>query len=179
MLKISKFADYATVALAEMAHNPRRTFSAARIAAVLGTGLPTAAKLLKILAIENLVVFHEGPGGGYALARPAKSISLAEIIDAGELQPLGMTDCSGAEGPCAREAGCRVRANWRRVNAAVRALLEDVKLSDMIEPAAPARPRSRARSATIGLAAIGGRRNSPASNETPQTGESLREVFAL
>ena len=51
-----------------------------------------------------------GAGGGFALARPAAEISLADIVEAVE-GPIAMTVCSGHEDPsdCALDAHCRVK----------------------------------------------------------------------
>jgi len=156
MLRISKLADYGTVMMSLMARAPRETYSAAKISERLGVGQPTARKILKLLARGELVLAQRGVHGGYALARSPEAISVAQIIDAIEGIPTGLTECSSMPGVCAQESGCPIRSNWRKISQAVRHALEDVKLSDLIvpEPAAarvefvamptkPGRPRVR------------------------------------
>ena len=55
----------------------------------------------------GLVVSTRGAAGGYALARPARDISAAQIIDALE-GPVAITECSSASGTCSLESICGV-----------------------------------------------------------------------
>jgi DNA-binding IscR family transcriptional regulator len=48
--------------------------------------------------------------------------------------PIGMTECSLAEGQCERESLCGVRSNWQHVNSVVDSALRAVSLSDMLKP---------------------------------------------
>lgn len=143
MLRISKLADYGTMVTAYMARRPDQLFSAGEIAQALNLGQPTVSKILKMLGRDMLVVSVRGAAGGYTLARSPELITVAEIIDAMEEQPFGLTECSAVEGACTQEDTCIIRGNWRRINGAVRRALEDVSLADMIRPL-PARAPVRA-----------------------------------
>jgi DNA-binding IscR family transcriptional regulator len=94
------------------------------------------SKILKSLARHGLLVAVRGLRGGYSLSRPPDRISMADIVDALEEQPFGMTQCSAASGLCAREADCGVRAGWRTINGIVRQALEDVSVASMVQPVA-------------------------------------------
>ncbi len=137
MLRISKITDYGTLVLTHMACFPESVFSAATLAAVLGVGQPTVAKVLKVLTRAGLVCSTRGLHGGYTLGRPPAEISVADIVDALEEQTFGLTECSATSGLCGLEPSCRIRANWMRINAVVRRALEDVTLADMAQPALP------------------------------------------
>jgi FeS assembly SUF system regulator len=130
MLRISKLTDYATVVLACLADAPAGHHSAAEVAARTGVAAPTVSKLLKELHKYGLVRSTRGARGGYALARPAASISAAEIIDAVE-GPVSLTECSGHPGLCEIEGSCRVGSAWQRVNDAIRRALGEVKLTHL------------------------------------------------
>jgi FeS assembly SUF system regulator len=134
MLRISKIIDYGTLVLTYMAGSPERVFSAADLAATLGLGQPTVSKVLKSLGQHQLVTSSRGAKGGYVLGRPAAQISIANIIDALEDQPFGLTECSSVPGACSVEAGCRIRTNWQRINSVIRRTLEDVSVADMLSP---------------------------------------------
>lgn len=140
MLRISKLADYATGVMSLAAREPQEVHSAAKIAVSLGIGQATASKILKLLAQGGLVRAQRGVKGGYVLARAAERISLAEIIDAIEGMPLGLTECSSAPGLCVQESGCLVRGNWQRISVTIRRALEGVTLADMVLPVAPRVP---------------------------------------
>ncbi|HEY9279370.1 MAG TPA: SUF system Fe-S cluster assembly regulator [Eoetvoesiella sp.] len=135
MLRISKIVDYGTLVLTHMAGYPDRVFSATDLAASLGLGRPTVSKVLKALGRHNLVQSTRGAQGGYALSRPADQISVAQIIDALEEQPFGLTECTSTPGVCGFESACQIRVNWQRINAVVRRTLEDVSVADMVLPA--------------------------------------------
>ena len=142
MLRISKLADYATAVMSLAARRPEEVHSAAKIALRLGIGQATVSKILKLLAQGGLVTAQRGVNGGYVLARPPERISLAEIIDAIEGIPLGLTECSSTPGLCVQESGCLVRGNWQRISVAIRRALEGVSLADMVLPALPPAPVS-------------------------------------
>ena len=107
MLRISRLTDYATVILASLADGALA--SATDIAERTHIGLPTVSKLLKELQHAGLVRSVRGAHGGYQLARPAASISAAEIIDAVE-GPVALTECAGGAGNCDIET-CALTAN--------------------------------------------------------------------
>src|SRR3546814_10864591 len=65
------------------------------------------------------------------LARPAASISLADIIEAVE-GPIAMTACiEETRHECALEENCRVRPHWSAVNGAIRGALAGVTLDSL------------------------------------------------
>ena len=133
MLRMSKLADYGTVVMAAMARDPLGVYSAAALAAKLGIGAPTVAKILKILAREGLVVAIRGARGGYRLQGPPAEISVARIIRAMD-GPIGMTECSTIPGLCSQEKRCTVRANWMRVNEIVLGVLQGITLEQLNRP---------------------------------------------
>lgn len=134
MLRVSKIIDYGTLVLTYMASEPRRYFSAADLAQTLGLGPPTVSKVLKALSRHELVRSLRGAHGGYALSRPAAQISIAQVVDALDEQPFGLTECSASPGACSFEADCRIRSNWLRINNVIRRTLEDISIADMAQP---------------------------------------------
>jgi len=137
MLRVSKIIDYGTLVLTHMASDPGRLFSAADLAATLGLGQPVVSKVLKSLTQQDIVKSTRGARGGYTLSRAAEDISIADIIDALDEQPFGLTECTATPGACSVEAACSIRSNWQRINAIVRKTLEQVSIADMVNPLAP------------------------------------------
>lgn len=133
MLRVSRLTDYATVVMTCIAAHPGDVLSTAQIADEARLELPTVSKLLKSLGHAGLVESFRGVNGGYRLARPASAISLAQIVEALE-GPIGMTECSLAEGQCDRESQCGVRGSWQRINNVVDNALRAVTLADMLKP---------------------------------------------
>lgn len=136
MLRVSKIIDYGTLLLTHMASDPQRVFSATDLASALGLGQPVVSKVLKSLAQREIVKSTRGARGGYALGRAPEDISIADIIDALDDQPFGLTECTATPGACSVEAACNIRSNWHRINAAVRKTLEQVSVADMVNPTA-------------------------------------------
>ena len=134
MLRMSKLADYGTIVMAYMAQDPVKVCSTVEIAASSGLELPTVSKILKLLARNELVVSRRGPRGGYMLAHQPREISVADIIDAIEGQPMGLTECGSVPGLCMRESSCSVRANWQRISHVIRATLRRVTLAELAHP---------------------------------------------
>ena len=141
MLRVSRRTDYATVVMTCIAAHPTEVLSAVQIADEARLELPTVSKLLKALGHATLVESFRGVNGGYRLARSADNISLAEIVEAIE-GPIGMTECSIADGQCDREAQCGVRGSWQLVNNVLDKALRAVSLADMLK-SQPARPLRR------------------------------------
>lgn len=150
MLRVSRLTDYATVVMTCIATHSGEVLSTAQIADEAQLELPTVSKLLKSLSHAGLVESFRGVNGGYRLARPAAAITLAQIVEAME-GPLGMTECSTADGQCERASQCGVRGSWQRINDVVARALRAVSLADMIKPPA------RAIVATVALSQLKGR----------------------
>jgi FeS assembly SUF system regulator len=136
MLRMSKLTDYGTMVLAELAANGDGLSTAGQVADATHLGQPTVSKLLKSLVHAGLVVSTRGVQGGYTLARPAATISAAEILDALE-GPVAITECSSSRGGCDLESFCRVGTAWQRINHSIRRALETVSLADLQEQHEP------------------------------------------
>lgn len=136
MLRMSKLTDYGTVVLTYLAGEPGRLHAASEIAEQVRVALPTVSKVLKTLVRGGLVASHRGTKGGYALARPAERITVAQVLAVLE-GPIGLTECSSNPGQCVQETSCSVRGNWQRINLAIRRALEDVTLAEMVQPMKP------------------------------------------
>ena len=132
MLRISKLTDYGTVLLAYLAANRSTIYSAAQIAGATRISMPTASKLLKLLARSGLVISCRGINGGYQLSRDPSKISVTDIIDALE-GPISITECSGSSCVCDFENTCNVSISWQKINILIRDMLDDVSLKDLLE----------------------------------------------
>ena len=137
MLRISKMSDYAILLMVELARDGE-TLSAHTLADRIRVEVPTASKLLKLLAGAGLLESFRGISGGYCIKRPAGQISVAAVIAAIE-GPIAMTECSVEPGLCHQEDHCSLRSNWRRISVAVNHALESVSLAEMSVPLPKAR----------------------------------------
>lgn len=111
MLRLSKKADYALMAMKHLALRADAGASSAReIAEHYDIPIELMAKVLQRLARSGLLTSLQGTRGGYILARPAALVSVADVIQAVD-GPLSVTACgSGAtEENCEQFAKCNVR----------------------------------------------------------------------
>jgi FeS assembly SUF system regulator len=138
-------ADYAVVTMTAAArHCGHARISAQHLAEETGLPVPTVQKLVSKLSAARLLRSSRGAHGGLMLARPAAAISLADIIEAVE-GPIAMAACSErlrnetGRHDCSLESACSVRPHWPLVDAALRAALAGVSLSQLAVPAPAAR----------------------------------------
>ncbi len=149
MIRVTRLADYGILLMTWFAQSEarhRRLTKDAPVPLVSATGLaqqtglpaPTVSKLLRQLASSSLLVSSRGVRGGYRLARPASTISVADLLRALD-GPLALTDCIDRDSDCAIESICTTRPTWNRINAALVAALTAITLEDMVaEPVATA-----------------------------------------
>lgn len=134
MIRLSRLTDYGIVLMAHLATRTGEGAQAAReLSFETGLPLPVVSKILKCLARGGLLASHRGAKGGYALARPARRITVPEMIRVLE-GPIGLTECTQHPGACPQEASCHVREPWQRINDVVRTALANVTLADLVAP---------------------------------------------
>ena len=123
MLRLSKKAEYALMALKDLASRPEAEAASARdIAQRYAIPVELMAKVLQRLARKQLLVSHYGTRGGYLLARPASRVSVADIIEAID-GPVTVTVCTSADDECDQYATCNIRDPlWRIKDQIVNAL---------------------------------------------------------
>ena len=88
------------------------------------------AKVLQRLARRGLLTSHQGTRGGYTLAKPSSSISVADIIQAID-GPLTVTACSTDDEQCEQFTKCNVRDPLWRIKDRIIAALETVSLAEI------------------------------------------------
>jgi FeS assembly SUF system regulator len=130
-MRLSHLADYAVVLMTAAARRPAAArLSATELSAETGLPLPTTQKLMGQLAACGLLRSMRGAAGGFSLAKPAESISLADIVEAVE-GPIAMSACSDGKFDCALDAHCRVKPHMGIVGHAVRGALGAVSLTEL------------------------------------------------
>lgn len=137
MIKLSRFADYAVVMLAEMARNAELQLAASDLSLRTNLPEPTVAKILKSLTRAGILTSTRGVNGGYGLSRPVERITVADIITAMD-GPISLTDCADSQKNCSLEGHCGMHGRWTKVNVAIRTALESITLVDLMQtPRAP------------------------------------------
>ena len=135
MLKLTKKADYALMAMKHLAeHSNEGSRSAKDVSEAYGIPPEALAKILQKLAKAGLLHSQHGINGGYTLARPAQTISAFEVIQAID-GPLFITSCFTTLGECDQSERCNIREPLRKVNESIEAVLKRIKISHMREEA--------------------------------------------
>lgn len=142
MLRLSKKADYALIAMKHLALRGDRGSSSAReIAALYDIPIELMAKVLQRLVRRGLLVSQQGTRGGYHLSRAPLQITVADVIQAIE-GPVTVTACSTDEGQCEQFSKCNVRDPLFRVRERILAALGECTIAELAaDPPSPAPAR--------------------------------------
>lgn len=139
MLKLTKKADYALMAMKHLAeHAPKGACSAKDVAESYGIPPEALAKILQRLVKAGLLHSQHGTNGGYTLARDAHRISAFEVIQAID-GPLFITSCITVRGECGQSGRCTIREPLRKVNESIEQVLKRITISEMKEEPADSR----------------------------------------
>ena len=137
MLRLSKKADYALMAMKHLAVRRDRGSSSAReIAEQYDIPLELMAKVLQRLVRRGLLMSHQGTRGGYRLARGPAQISVADVIQAID-GPVTVTACETHEGQCEQFSKCNVRDPLFRVRERILAALGECTIAELASDPAP------------------------------------------
>jgi Rrf2 family protein len=133
-MRLTHLADYAVVLMTAAARRaPGERLSATELASETGVPLPTAQKLMGLLANAGLLQSMRGQRGGFSLNRHVSAISLADIVEAVE-GPFVMTMCAdGVNHECLLDAYCRVKPHMGIVGERVRGALGAVSLQELAQ----------------------------------------------
>ena len=132
MLKLTKKADYALIAMRHLAEHSGPA-SAKDLAEAYGIPQEALAKILQRLAKAQLLRSLHGTRGGYTLARDARHISALEVINVIE-GPLFMTSCLSHR-DCDQNDRCTVREPLRKVGESIQQVLAKLTIFDMRDEA--------------------------------------------
>ena len=131
MLRLSKKADYALIAMKHLAQKHRATSTSAReIAEQYDIPIELMAKVLQRLVRNRLLVSTQGTRGGYMLGRASSTISVADVIEAID-GPFTVTACSTDKHDCEQYSKCSVRDPLWQIRERIAATLGTVTLADM------------------------------------------------
>lgn len=134
MLKLTKKADYALIAMRHLAqHIDVGACSAKDLADLYDMPQEALAKILQGLTRAGLLVSQHGTNGGYVLARDPHTITAFEVIRAIE-GPMFMTSCSTTSRDCDQSSRCTVREPLRKVSRSIEEVLSQLTVWDLTQP---------------------------------------------
>jgi Rrf2 family protein len=141
-VRVSAKTDYAIRAALELAAAPDdKPVKGERIATAQAIPLRFLENILMQLRHAGLVDSRRGADGGYRLARPAADVTLADVIRAID-GPLAGVSGTRPESLAFEGTAEPMRDVWIAVRAALRGVLEQVTLADVVAGELPANVRT-------------------------------------
>jgi len=140
MLRLSKKADYALIAMKHLARKSTgaTSTSAREIAEEYDIPIELMAKVLQRLVRTGLLVSTQGTRGGYTLHRPSAAISVGDVIQAID-GPFTVTACSTENSGCDQYNKCNIRDPLWQLRERLVATLAAVTVAELAaEQEAPA-----------------------------------------
>ena len=128
MLKITKTAEYALIAIKHMS-NKKSICSSNYIANQYNIPREIMAKTLQKLSRKKYINAIKGPKGGYSIKNSIKNINLIEFIEDIE-GPIGIIQCSTNEN-CNLIDCCNIKGPINKINNNIKNILSKVKLKDI------------------------------------------------
>ena len=137
MLRLSKKADYALIAMKHLALRGDRGSSSAReIASLYDIPIELLAKVLQRLVRRGLLASQQGTRGGYQLARLPSQISVADVIQAID-GPVTVTACSTDKHDCEQFSKCSIRDPLWQIRERIAAALGTVTIAEIAAESVP------------------------------------------
>jgi Rrf2 family protein len=131
MLRLSKKADYALIAMKHLARQRNGASTSAReIAEEYDIPIELMAKVLQRLVRTGLLISTQGTRGGYMLRRATSSISVANVIEAID-GPFTVTACSTENSDCDQYSKCSVRDSLWQIRERIAAALGTVTVEEL------------------------------------------------
>jgi Rrf2 family protein len=132
-LHVSRKADYAVRAMAYLASaRDGERVLITEIAQSMAIPQAFLSKIMKELVDARLVQSQVGPGGGYALARPAERITFREILETVE-GPWNLVPCQAEDGPdaCMLLDHCSQVSIWDRIRQRMLEVFSEYTLAEV------------------------------------------------
>lgn len=132
MFQITRRVDYAVRIMLELGSEPGRARIHARELA-RRTDVPKAFlhKIVGDLLKAGLVRTYSGPNGGVALAQPATSISMLQIVEAID-GPICLNTCLLRPRECPRDLTCPAHGFWAQLQAGIVQRLQGATLDKLV-----------------------------------------------
>jgi Rrf2 family protein len=135
MAILSKSCIYGVQAAIYVASLPSNEYvSIQEIAGKLNISFHFLTKVLQILTQNGLMVSYRGPNGGIALAKPASTISLSDIIEAIDGNTI-FTECLLGLPGCGHADPCPAHEQWTAMRGKLNALCKKTSLDSLAKKA--------------------------------------------
>jgi Rrf2 family transcriptional regulator, iron-sulfur cluster assembly transcription factor len=135
-MRLTTKGRFAVTAMIDVAmHGTKGPVTLAAVSERQKISLSYLEQLFGKLRRHGLVESVRGPGGGYNLARPSDSVSVAEVILAVD-EPIDATQCAGREN-CLDDRRCMTHELWAGLNAHIMEFLRAATLGELVRQQQP------------------------------------------
>lgn len=131
MLRLNRKTDYAIrvlLALAKRGEDARVPTAVIQEEMLIPPAL--ALQIVAALARGGFILTYAGRDGGIQLARPARLITLLQVVEYFE-GPIHVSECINGKVDCPFEEGCPVRRQWGHLDAIIRLTLAKVTFDEL------------------------------------------------
>lgn len=153
MLQLTRKADYGLRLMLEVGGSPSGTTTTAEAAQRQQIPYEFLRKVAQTLVSHGLLVSERGVRGGLTLARPAKTISVLDIVQVFGSPALNL--CCTDPPHCDRRDTCAVYPVWAEAQRQVEGALSSASLSSLIDRQAMLDRRGARRRGTRGAVVAG------------------------
>ena len=131
-MKLTTKGRYAVTAMLDLALSQGMgPINLAEISSRQGISLSYLEQLFSRLRKHGLVDSARGPGGGYLLGKPAKDISIVDVISAVD-ESFDATRCGGSKN-CRVDERCITHDLWEALSKQIADFLAGISLHDLVE----------------------------------------------
>ncbi len=131
-MRLTTKGRYAVTAMLDLAlHATKSPVSLADISDRQSISVSYLEQLFAKLRKRGLVLSVRGPGGGYQLAAPPKTVFVAQIIDAVD-ESVDATRCGG-QGDCQQGATCLTHELWSDLSTQIHTFLANISLQELLD----------------------------------------------
>ncbi|MDV7339609.1 Rrf2 family transcriptional regulator [Terasakiella sp. A23] len=132
-MHLSKFTDYSLRVLIYLATKPDEISTIDEISKRYGLSKEHLRKIIHHLAKENWIESRRGRGGGVLLARPARDISIGEVVRSVE-EGFNIAECFDPnKSQCQIDGLCRLTGMLGEALNAFLAVLDQYTLADIVQ----------------------------------------------
>jgi Rrf2 family transcriptional regulator, iron-sulfur cluster assembly transcription factor len=130
MITISKKVEYSIILISYLIKHEGETVSLSDVSKKLILPYRFLGQLAGALKNGGLIDSREGKKGGYSLNKSWSKKSLYDLLEIlGENKHI--VKCLAGDAVCAREANCRLRGVWDKMEKSFTKELKLIKLSDL------------------------------------------------
>ena len=131
MKLITRDTDYAIRAVMYISESREKLVSAADIQQELDLPKPFLRKILQMLQKAGILNSVKGNKGGFALARPAKKITLVDLMEVFQGE-ISLTDCLLQKSTCPQIKKCHIRKKIKGVEGLMVSELKGITIDSLL-----------------------------------------------